>query len=86
MVGILKNVIVETKKNQSNQFVTNVMKWKNRKKSEFGDKFYDTTNQTDLKSFMSDTEKWLDQKNNKSPLWNYMEVEINKTFRKHKNS
>jgi len=62
------------------------MKFKNRKKGEFKDKFYDTRNQTDLKSFMSDTEKWLDQKNNKSPLWNYNQVEINKAFSKHKNS
>jgi len=62
------------------------MKWKNRKKNEFKDKFSDTRNQTDLKSFMNNTEKWLDQKNNKSPLWNYLQVEINKTFGKHQNS
>jgi len=59
------------------------MKWKNRKKGEFKDKFSDTRNQTDLNSFMNNTEKWLDQKNNKSPLWNYLQVEINKTFGKY---
>ncbi len=62
------------------------MKWKNRKRGEFKDKFSDTRNQTDLNSFMNNTEKWLDQKNNKSPLWNYLQVEINKTFGKYQNS
>jgi len=60
-------------------------KYQKRKKAELID-ISDTRNQSDLKSFMITTEKWLDQKNNKCPLWNYLQVEVNKTYTKYSNS